>query len=96
MSKRVFISHSSQDKEIVSSFIENILVAGCGLRQEDIMYTSCEDMGVGNGEDIPMAIKKGIQECQLFLMMVSEHYRSGLDNGFYPKAMYPPAPGCRL
>lgn len=76
MSKRVFISHSSQDKEIVSSFIENILVAGCGLRQEDIMYTSCEDMGVGNGEDIPMAIKKGIQECQLFLMMVSEHYRS--------------------
>lgn len=76
MSKSVFISHSSLDEEIVSSFIENILVAGCGLRQEDIMYTSCEDMGVDNGEDIPMAIKKGIQECQLFLMMVSEHYRS--------------------
>lgn len=76
MDKIVFISHSSLDKEIVTLFIEKILVAGCGLRQEEIMYTSSEDMGVGNGEDIPLAIKQGIQGCQLFLMMVSEHYRS--------------------
>lgn len=75
MDNKVFISHSSLDKEIVSLFIDKILVAGCGLRQADIMYTSCEDMGVGNGEDIPLAIKQGIQGCQLFLMMVSENYR---------------------
>lgn len=76
MGKKIFISHSSQDKNIVSLFVENILVAGCGIRQEDIMYTSCEDMGVSNGEDIPSAIKQGIQCCKVFLMMVSENYRA--------------------
>lgn len=75
MCKKVFISHSSLDKEIVSLFVNKILVAGCGLRQDDILYTSCEDTGVGNGEDIPTAIKQGIQGCRLFLMMVSENYR---------------------
>lgn len=75
MDKKVFVSHSSLDKEIVSLFVDKILIAGCGLRQEDIMYTSCEDMGVDIGEDIPLAIKQGIQGCRLFLMMVSENYR---------------------
>ena len=75
MGKKVFISHSSADKEIVSLFVDKILVAGCGIRQEDIMLTSCEDMGVENGEDIPSAIKQGILESRLFLMMVSEDYR---------------------
>ena len=75
MDKKVFVSHSTLDKKIVSLFVDKILVGGCGLRQDDIMYTSCEDMGVGNGEDIPFAIKQGIQGCQIFLMMVSENYR---------------------
>lgn len=76
MDKTIFISHSSRDKDIVFLFVDKILVAGCGIRQEDIMYTSCEDMGVSNGDDIPSAIKQGIQGCRVFLMMVSDNYRA--------------------
>ena len=75
MDKKVFVSHSSRDEEIVSSFVEKILIAGCGIKREDIMYTSCEEMGVGNGEDIPIAIKQCILGCQVFVMMVSDNYR---------------------
>lgn len=76
MGRQVFISHSSVDKEIVSLFVDKILVAGCGISQSDIMFTSCEDMGIENGVDIPSDIKDGIKNCSLFIMMVSDNYRS--------------------
>src|SRR5205814_2396052 len=37
---KIFISHSSKDKELVSQFIETILILGLGLKREDIFCTS--------------------------------------------------------
>ena len=42
----VFISHSSKDKDIISSFVEQILRLGLGLTPDDIAYTSEESFGV--------------------------------------------------
>lgn len=75
MKDKIFISHASADSEIVSLFVERILRAGCGVQLENIVYTSWEDTGVVNGEDIPSAIKDGIRNSSLFFMMVSENYR---------------------
>lgn len=75
MGKKIFISHASADKEIVSEFVDNILVSGCGVGLDDIFYTSREDTGVTNGDDIPSAIKDGILESKLFFMMISDNYR---------------------
>ena len=75
MAKKVFISHASADEKIVSLFVDFILHDGCGVDLEDIMYTSSDDTGIPNGEDIPSALKDGIRECRLFIMMVSPHYR---------------------
>ena len=75
MSKKIFISHASADERIVSMFVDNILCHGCGVKEEDIVYTSRADSGVINGDDIPVAIKDGIRESIIFFMMVSENYR---------------------
>lgn len=75
MKDKIFISHASADSVIVSLFVEHILRAGCGVQMENIVYTSWEDTGVVNGEDIPLAIKDGIRNSSLFFMMVSENYR---------------------
>ena len=73
--KKIFISHALKDKEIVSLFVDKILVLGSGVSLEDIVFTSREDTGVINGEDIPEAIKSGLKESALFFMMVSEAYK---------------------
>ena len=75
MRTKLFISHASADEKIVSLFVDYILVAGSGVKLEDIVYTTREDTGVVNGEDIPSAIRNGIKESLMFFMMVSEHYR---------------------
>jgi len=75
MGKRVFISHASADERIVSIFVDFILHDGCGVELEDIMYTTGDDTGIPNGEDIPSTIKESIRECRLFIMMVSPNYR---------------------
>ena len=73
--KKIFISHSSADERIVSLFVDKVLHAGCGVSMEDIFYTSREDTGIVNGDDIPDSIKTGIKESAIFFMMVSENYR---------------------
>lgn len=75
MGKKVFISHASADKEIVSLFVDKILIAGYGLQQEDIFYTSREDTGVANGRNIPQEIKSMLSECSLYFLMISDNYR---------------------
>lgn len=75
MGKTLFISHSSEDKEIVSLFVDKLLIAGCGISQDDIFYSSNEDTGVNNGEDIPSAIKDSITDSAIFFMMVSDSYK---------------------
>ncbi len=73
--KKIFISHASEDKKVVSMFVDKILVLGSNVPLEDIVFTSREDTGVANGEDIPDAIKEGLKESAIFFMMVSEAYR---------------------
>ena len=75
MGKKVFISHASKDKEIVSLFVDKILIAGYGLQQEDIFYTSREDTGIANGHSIPKEIKAMLSECGLYFLMISKNYR---------------------
>lgn len=76
MGKKIFISHASADEKVVSLFVDHILFAGSGVKLEDIVYTTRVDTGIDNGEDIPSTIRKELKECELFVMMVSNHYRN--------------------
>lgn len=73
--KKIFISHSTLDKEVVDIFIDKILVLGMNLEVKDIVCTSREDTGVKSGEDIRDFIKEYITNCNYVLFMISENYK---------------------
>lgn len=74
-SPKVFISHSSDDKELILSFIKRVLVLGLGLPKDDIVFTSDENYGIEPGGDIPQYIKRNIAHANVVLIMVSHGYK---------------------
>lgn len=72
---KVFISHSSEDKNLIDDFVDKILRLSCGLNTTDIIYTSRQTTGVELGDNIPEYIKTNLQTCSLVLFMISPNYR---------------------
>ena len=50
---KVFISHSSIDKDVVRLFKDIVLKFGIGLTDTDIFFTSSPETGVPVGKNIP-------------------------------------------
>lgn len=73
---KVFISHSSADKEIVCLFKDIILKSGIGLTDADIFFTSSPETGVPIGENIPQYIKENLNDCDFVFLMISENYKN--------------------
>lgn len=74
-SPKVFISHSSDDKELILSFIKRVLILGLGLPKDDIVFTSDENYGIEPGGDIPQYIKRNIAHANVVLIMISHGYK---------------------
>lgn len=74
-SKKIFISHSSKDKSIISDFVDRILCLGIGIEANDIFCTSIEEMTMNNGEDIRKHIKNNIHSADFSLLMISDNYK---------------------
>lgn len=75
-SKRIFISHSSKDKEIIEKFVDHILQLGIGIKAEDIFCSSIEEMGVKNGEDIRKHIQTNIRNVDYAFLLISKKYKA--------------------
>lgn len=73
--KRIFISHSSKDKQIVSNFIDHILCLGIGINRNDIFCTSIEDIAIRNGEDIRAHIQENIRCADFSFLLISNNYK---------------------
>lgn len=73
--KKIFISHSSKDKPIVSDFVDHILCLGIGINRNDIFCTSIEDLAIKNGEDIRKHIHINIQNADYSIMLISGNYK---------------------
>ena len=74
--KRVFISHSSKDKQLVKDFVNHILCLGIGANPDDIFCTSIEDMTMRNGEDIRKHIHDNIRSAEYSFLLISDNYKS--------------------
>lgn len=74
--KRIFISHSSQDRGVIERFVDSILLLGIGLSQEDIFCTSIEEMGIKNGEDMRNHIRSNVRSADFSLLMISKNYKA--------------------
>lgn len=74
--KRVFISHSSKDEQVVKDFVNHILCLGIGLNPDDIFCTSIEDMTMRNGEDIRKHIQDNIRSAEYSFLLISDNYKA--------------------
>ncbi len=72
---KVFISHASADKSLITPFVEMVLQLGLGLHNEDIAYTSEESFGVEPGDNIIRYIKDNITSASVVLIMISSNYK---------------------
>lgn len=73
--KKFFISHSSDDKDIVNSFIKEILKIGCGFKDEDIFCT-LDSTAIRTGDDFRDKIIENMKQCDYILLFISENYNS--------------------
>lgn len=74
-SEYIFISHSSKDREIVTSFFENILRLGLDISQQHIFYTSHPASEIHLGEDIPDELKSALNKMTIFIQYISKNYK---------------------
>lgn len=71
---KVFISHSSKDKRIIESFVENILVQGCKLSEDSIFCTSIEGLDIRTGKDFREYIRQKLLNSDYSFLMISKNY----------------------
>lgn len=72
--KKFFISHSSDDKDIVNSFIKEILKIGCGFKDEDIFCT-LDPTAIRTGDDFRDKIIENMKKCDYILLFISKNYK---------------------
>ena len=70
---KIFISHSSKDKEIVELFI-NLLTSALRIDPHDIFCTSYAN-SISIGDDWRNSIKKNLAEAEIVLLFISDNYK---------------------
>jgi len=74
--KRIFISHSSKDEQLVKDFVNHILCLGVGLNPDDIFCTSIENMTIRNGGDIRKHVQENIRSAEYSFLLISDNYKA--------------------
>lgn len=72
---KIFISHSSKDIKLVSSFVDNILKLCIGLNDSDIFCTSIEEMGIRSGQNFREAIKTELINSKVIIQIITANYK---------------------
>ena len=75
LDRKLFISHSSEDKTIVNGFIKNILMLGCGFRKTDIFCT-LDHTVIRTGDDFRDEIIENMRKCDYILCLISDNYKN--------------------
>jgi len=70
--KKVFVSYSSLDEQVVSLFIDKVICDGAGLDKEDILFSAREIFATENDRH---SYFEGLKQCRICFFMVSDNYR---------------------
>jgi hypothetical protein len=76
MRDKIFISHSSEDVEIIKLFVEKILNLGLGIPSERIFCSSMKGYDIQSGKYIPDTLKEEIKKTSLALLFISKNYKA--------------------
>lgn len=73
---KIFISHSSKDREVVNAFVEIILILGLEVKRSNIFCTSVDGLDIKSGEDFKERIQRELIEAKVVIQMLSKNYKS--------------------
>lgn len=73
MSKKIFISHSVNDKKLVDSFVD-LLQTGANISSSDIFCSSLEGMGIPAGKNFIEFIKEELEKPDAVIVIMSKNY----------------------
>ncbi len=71
----IFISHSSSDKEIITSFIDKILKLVLKIDSDKIFCTSLHENSIISGTDFRSAIKNNLKKASTVIQIISKSYK---------------------
>lgn len=75
MNKKVFLSHSSLDGQVVNSFSENILEGALNIQVDNIFNTSGIGTEINPGEDWRKTIIDNLKDAEIVILFISENYK---------------------
>lgn len=96
---KIFISHSTKNRELVESFLE-FLQLGMGVDRSDIFCTSYHGE-LKTGEDFVETIRSQLQGCEVVISLITEEYLAsnfcmielgaawGMSKAFFPLLSVP-------
>jgi hypothetical protein len=73
---RIFVSHASADSALVDPFVDAVLRLGCGVKQEELFYSSGEDTGVPDGYDLLHHVREQVSEAGLVVAIVTSTFQT--------------------
>ena len=82
---KIFISHSSKDKETVIS-LSDLLINYFKIEKDSIFCTSFDD-SLKVGIDFNKEIKKQLNESDMVILLISENYMTQLHHRFQSKEL---------
>lgn len=71
-----FVSHAAADAVLVDQFVDIILKLGCGLKPEQIFYSSGEDTGVPSGNDLIHHVRAQVGDSGLVIAVISPMFQT--------------------
>ena len=74
--KKIFLSHSYQDKEIATKIVEKLLVPIFTInKQADIFFTSKRETGIESSINWRNRIKTNLQDCDIFIALITANFK---------------------
>lgn len=67
----IFVSHASDDKQLVDAFVDIVLRLGCNVPSEAIFYSSGADTGVPSGSDLNAYVRNRIGDMDLVVAVIT-------------------------
>lgn len=73
---RIFVSHAYSDRVLVDPFVDTVLRLGCGLSADDLFYSSGEDTGIKDGDNLLDQVRQRVSEAGLVIAMISPVFQT--------------------
>lgn len=71
----VFVSHASEDKALVTPFVDHIVDLGCCVPADDVFYSSRRGSGVPLGEDLHTYVRKQATGAKLVIAIITPTFQ---------------------